>query len=134
MGLLNRFDIVFGGFSWFELADSRDLIKIRLNNETNSPQCTKPTKVGFIFIGPNFFTHPSTSLHSGCHTTGLHTRCPTTGLHTGCPTTGLHTGCPTTGLHTGCPTAGLHTRLIKIRLNNETNSPQCTKPTKVGYF
>ena len=43
------FSIVFGGFSWLELADSRDFIIIRLNIETNSP--LKPTKGCFIFIG-----------------------------------------------------------------------------------
>ena len=50
MSLLNRFNFVFGGFSWLELAVSLDLSRTRLNIETNS--ILKPSKVGFILIGP----------------------------------------------------------------------------------
>ena len=51
LGLSNRFNITFSGFSWLELAGSWDLIRIRLNIETYSP--LKPTMVDFIFIGSN---------------------------------------------------------------------------------
>ena len=52
--LFLKFKIVFGEFSWLELADSRELIRKRLNIESNS--LLKPTKVGFIFIGPYFLS------------------------------------------------------------------------------
>ena len=48
--LKKRFNILFGGFSWKEWAHSWDFMRARLNIEHYSP--IKPTKVGFIFIGP----------------------------------------------------------------------------------
>ena len=63
LGLLNRFNIVFDKFSLLELVivDLRNLIRIRLNIETNSP--LNQTKVGFIFIGLNSLSLLSITWH-----------------------------------------------------------------------
>ena len=47
----NRFNILFGWFSWYRNWRIPDFLRTRLNIEPYSS--LKPTKVGFIFIWPN---------------------------------------------------------------------------------
>ena len=51
MNRKNRFNIIFDGFSWVGIGAFWVFMRTRLNIEPYSP--LKPTKVGFIFIGPN---------------------------------------------------------------------------------